>query len=391
MDEEATPVKVELQGNLTTTTAAGNIVSLQQTVCDAAELGWGITELLGRCFQLKAAPPAKLDWESGDKLIAFQEKYTPREKIRALMVYIRFLADSLDVSSSKIDNEGDSEYGRSYVDVLEKKVGQFIQHDLPAAGETREQLREQINERLFFLDLKIHDTLQSRPTAVHKSYMVGRSLASLRWYLGLQVKMPDNDFVEKIRDDYVPLMQPYLSSFASGALKNSLNLWWEAISGNRVRPGPDGEAPKELKKQADIWYSLVTNEREALGYVHPTPKNRRLYRQRYILSVLRVFLPYILIGGFVVLLMLALLVYVIFSNSGSAIAKQFTAGLGLVIAFVVSHNLLSTGGRILEQAVSEVSETIKGSVIGNIRQTILQEEVNDGTFIPPPIVNQQGS
>jgi hypothetical protein len=379
MGEEATPLKVELQGNVTTTTATANIVSLslQQTVGNAAELGWGITELLGRCFALKEAPPAKLDW-TADKLVAFQENYTPREKIRALIVYIRFLADSLDLSLSSIDNEGDSEEDKLYIDVLEETVRKFIQHDLPTSGETREQLREQINERLFFWDLKIHDTLQSRPTVVHKSYLVGRSLASLRWYIGLQDKMPDNDFMLKICNEYVPLMQPHLSTFASGALTNSLDPWWKQISGNLVKPGPDGEAPEGLKKQADIWYSLVTNEREALSYAHPTTKDR----QRYIWRVLQLYLPYFLIGGLLVVILVILLI-VIISQFSSILIKEISAVIGIVVAFALSHNLLSTAGNILEKAVSEVSETIKGSVIENIRHTIQQEEVNDGTIIPP--------
>jgi hypothetical protein len=377
MGEEATPLKVELQGNLTTTTAAANIASLQQTVCKAAELGWGMTELLGRCYALNEAPPPKLDW-TADKLVAFQENYTSREKIRALIVYIRFLADSLDLSLSSIDHEGDSAYGRLYVDVLEEKVDKFIQHDLPASGETPEQLREQINERLFFWDLKIHDTLQSRPTVVHKSYLVGRSLASLRWYPGLQDKMPDKDFMQKICDDYVPLMQPYLSTFASGALKNSLDTWWKAILGKQVQPDPNGDAPARLQEQADIWYSLVTNERDALSYARPTTQDK----QRYIWRVLQLYLPYFLLGGLLVVILVILLIVVI-SQFSSPIVKEISAVIGIVVAFALSHNLLSTASNILEKAVSEVSETIKGSVIENIRHTIQQEEVNDGTLILP--------
>jgi hypothetical protein len=377
MGEEATPLKVELQGNLTTTTAAANIASLQQTVCKAAELGWGMTELLGRCYALKEAPPPKLDW-TADKLVAFQENYTSREKIRALIVYIRFLADSLDLSLSSIDHEGDSEYGRPYIDVLEEKVDKFIQHDLPASGETREQLREQINERLFFWDLNIHDALQTRPTVVHKSYLVGRSLASLRWYPGLLDKMPDKDFMQKICNDYVPLMQPYLSTFASGALTNSLDIWWKAILGKQVQPDPNGDAPARLQEQADIWYSLVTNERDALSYARPTTQDK----QRYIWRVLQLYLPYFILGGLLVVILVILLIVVI-SQFSSPIVKEISAVIGIVVAFALSHNLLSTASNILEKAVSEVSETIKGSVIENIRHTIQQEEVNDGTLILP--------
>jgi hypothetical protein len=384
MSEEATPLatplKVELQGNLTTTTAPPNTVSLslQQTVCKAAELGWGIAELLGRCYALKEPPPPIPDRTTG-KLITFQENYTPREKIRALIVYIRYLADLLDLSSIKIDHEGDSANGTPYIDVLEEKVDKFIQHDLPASGETREQLRAQINERLFFWDLNIHDVYQSRPTVVHKSYLVGRSLSSLRWYIGLQDKMPDNDFMQKICGGYVPLMQPYISTFASGALTNSLEPWWKAISGNLVKPGPDGEAPEKLKQQADIWYSLVTNERDALSYAHPTTQDRR----RYLFRVLQqAYLPYILIGSLLLLLLVILLIVVI-SQFNTPIVKEISAVVGLIVAFAFSHNLLNNVGNILEKAVSDVSATIKGSVIENIRHTIQQEEVNVGTLIPP--------
>jgi hypothetical protein len=382
MDGEVTPVQVELQGNLTTTTTAGIVLSLQQTVSNAAGLGWAITELLGRCFALTEAQPAELDW-SGNTLVAFQEMYTPREKIRALVEYIRFLAESLGVDSCVIDNEGDHEYNKPYIDVLEEDVKQFIQHDLPAPGEALAQLRGKINEHLFFWDLMIHDALQSRPTVVHKSYLVGRGLASPRWYFGLQGKMLDNAFMEKICSEYVLLMQPYVSPFASGALAYSLDPWWKAISVGRVQPGPDGGAPPELHKQADVWFSLVTYEREALSYAPTSPRSRR-----YILKVLQVSWPLFFAGGIGLVLIVALLLFVIISNF-NIIAKEVAAVISLLTAFGVTHTLVNSAGNILQKAVSEVTGTFRGSVIDNIRHSTQQEEVNKATFIPPAIVKRQ--
>src|SRR2546428_6135785 len=121
MDEEATPAQAEQQGTVTTTTIVpqgtdiaitpGDVLSPQQAVSHAAALGWAMAELLGRCFMLKDVQPGELGW-SGDKVMLLQEIYTPREKIRALMVHIRFLADALDVSSCLIDDESDPDNTR---------------------------------------------------------------------------------------------------------------------------------------------------------------------------------------------------------------------------------------------------------------------------------------
>lgn len=51
MDETATPV-LATPGETMTTTTDVPVMSLQQTVRNAAELGWSIAELLGRCFAL---------------------------------------------------------------------------------------------------------------------------------------------------------------------------------------------------------------------------------------------------------------------------------------------------------------------------------------------------
>src|SRR5713101_10201209 len=120
-------------------------ISPQQAVCDAAAFGWAITELLGRCYLLSEAVPALLDW-SGAHLVLLQQSYTPREKIRALMAYIRNLADDLDLSSCTIDDANDADNGKSYVDVLEELVKQFCQYKSDTALDPAfAQLRGNIN------------------------------------------------------------------------------------------------------------------------------------------------------------------------------------------------------------------------------------------------------
>ena len=382
MDEVAMPVQAEPR-EISTAISVGIDMSLQQTVYNAAELGWTIAELLGRCFLLQDEQPVERDW-TGGKLVVPQEIYTPREKIRALVERIHFLADSLGVSSCVIDHENDPDNNRPYIDVLSETVKLLSQHNLDMAAEvTREQLRGKINERLFFWDLKIHDMLQDRPTVVFKAYIVGRSLSALRWYIGLQDKMLNDGFMEKISNEYIPMLQPYVSPFTPGALQSSIEPWWKAISSGQVQPGPDGEAPPELHKQTDIWYSLLTRERNALSYIPPSIVNRR-----YIWKVLQVYWPVFLAGGLGLLLILALLLFVIISQF-NLIAKEVTAVAGLLTLLGVFHSVVNIVGNIMQRAVSEATGTFRGSVIDTIRNSTLQEAINKAIFIPPAAAHQE--
>jgi len=389
MDEEATPAQAEQQATVTTTTivpqgtdiatTSADVLSPQQAVSHAAALGWAMAELLGRCFMLKDVQPGELDW-SGDKVMLLQEVYTPREKIRALMVHIRFLADALDVSSCLIDDESDPDNNRPYVEVLEEHVKLLTKHNTDA--QTREQLRGKVNEHLFFWDLLIHEILQDRATTIPKAYVVGRSLSGLRWYFGLRDKAPDDAFMKKVCNEYIPLLQPYVSPFASGALSYSLEPWWNAISGGQLQPDPDGEGPIELQKQSNIWYSLMTYERDALSYA-PLAVGRH-----YIWRVLRVSWPLFLLGGLALVAIMGLLLYVIISNP-SIITKDVAAVVALLTTLGIVHTLGSTVGNILEKAVSEVTGTFRGTVIDNIKHSTQQEAVNKATFIPPASASQK--
>src|SRR5258706_12845381 len=77
-----------------------------QTVRTAAALGWALVELLGRCFTLYQEVPNVIDWDTGN-LVVLPEIRTPREKLRALVGHIVYLADLLDVSSFIIERKDD--------------------------------------------------------------------------------------------------------------------------------------------------------------------------------------------------------------------------------------------------------------------------------------------
>lgn len=388
MDETVTTTSPDEQGviAITTPSSSASAISLQQTVCDAAAFGWAITELLGRCYLLPEATPPPLDW-SGVHLVLLQQIYTPREKIRALIVYMRDLADALDLSSCTIDhpNVNDSDNGKRYVDVLEELVILFCQHQPdapsnPAASPTREQLRGKINEHLFFWDLQIHDALQDRPTVVPKAYLVGRTLAALRWYVGLQDQQQDGMFVEKVCQEYIPMLAPYISPYATAALANSAGLWWKAISDGQVQIGPDGAAPLELQKQADIWFSLLTNERTSLSFV---PHSLAKASSHYTWKVLQLYWPFFA-GGVIILLVILTLLLVVLLSHYDQVAKGIAAAAGFIAASGVTHLLGSNLGGFLQKATTDVEAT-KGSVISGIRESAEQQAVVKSTYIPPKI------
>lgn len=350
----------------------------QQTVCDAAAFGWGIVELLGRCYLLSGATPGKLDW-SGARLVLLQQVYTPREKLRALMVYIHNLSDYLGLSSCTIDNEKDENHGRAYVDVVKELVKQFCEYQPASPQDTMfDQLRGTINRYLFFWDLQIHDALQERPTAVAKAYQVGRTLAGLRWCIGLQDQPLDGPSVTKVYQEYIPILEPYISPYATAALSNSVGLWWKAIASGQVQPGSDGTVPIELRNQADIWFSLLTNERTAFSYVPPALLKKNSH---YTGKVLRLYWPFFA-AGTAVLLVIVVLVLVALISFHDVASKAIATAAGFIAASGVTHLLGSNLGGFLQKATTDVEAT-RGSVIGSIRETTEQKEAVESTFIAP--------
>ncbi|HET9918423.1 MAG TPA: hypothetical protein VFQ30_01180 [Ktedonobacteraceae bacterium] len=369
----------------TTAVVAPPASGLQQSVHNAAELGWAIAELLGRCFTLPVAKPVELDW-SGGKLMALQGMLTPREKLRALVEHIRYLADTLQVSDCFIDNDPDPDNGKRYIDVIRANVKQLCKDAFDPANEgSFEQLRGKINERVFFWDLKIHDALQDRPAVIHKAYLVGYSLGSLRWCFGLVDTKLDNAYMQKVLHEYLPTLGPYLSQFSVGGLTGSVPPWWDAIMNQLIKPGSDvleGFAPGELQQQGHIWSSLLTGECDALSYVNPTIRNRP-----FIWQVFGMIWPLFLLAILVLLVFVALVVFVVVSYHNQ-IVSGVAALAGFLATFGVVQTLQRNAGDILQKAVSEATATLKGSYLDQIWNANQQKAVNQATFIPPPIVAQ---
>jgi uncharacterized protein YqhQ len=106
------------------------------------------------------------------------------------------------------------------------------------------------------------------------------------------------------------------------------------------------------------------------------------------LKVIQVFWP-LLVGGIIVLvLVVALLVFLIVSNL-NIVTKEITAIIGLLTAFGITNSLVNTIGGIFQKAVADVTGTVRGSVIDNIKHSTQQLAVNQATFIPPTTVHQQ--
>ena len=369
--------------------SADQAASLQQSVSNATALGWAMAELLGRCFVLPEARPAAPAWD-GATLVALQETFTPRETIRALVQYILFLANSLKLSSFVITRDGDPDNNKLYVDVLVDDVTQFTQ--LPAGPDADQQsalLRGKINQRLFFWDLKIQDALQNGPTVINKAYIVGRSLAALRWYLGQQHQILDPGFLQNLCQKDIPVLAPYISPFTTASLAYSVENWGTAISAGQVTPGPvdpEGMAPPELKKQADIWFSLLSGERAALSYVDSSVASRP-----YILRILRFSSPLFIAGIIPLLLVIGLLLYVLFSHLNFVVTAVTTAAASLA-ALGITHSIVTSLGDILLKALSgDILQKVEAHHVGAVKVPMIdsvwnstqQQAVNKAIYIPP--------
>lgn len=348
-----------------------------QTVRTAAALGWALVELLGRCFTLPQDVPSAIDWDTGN-LMVLPENRTPREKLRALVGHIVYLADLLDVSSFIIERKDDEDVNRRYVDVLSEEVALLSQVSRdPAEAEMSKHMRGQINERLFFWDEKIYDAFQNRPVVVYKAYMAGRGLASLRWYFGLQNNVLEEQFLQNLCGEYLRVMSPYLPAFIPGALTYTVNLWGNAIIQGQVEPGEDAGAPPELQRQADLWYSLVTGAADPLSHIDTSKESKG-----FIWKVLRLFWPLVLAGIIVFAAIIVILAIVILSNH-NIIVTGVTAATGLLTLLGTYHSVATNVGSLLQKAASQATSDLKGSLVDSLWNSTQQKEVNKGLYIPP--------
>jgi hypothetical protein len=346
----------------------------------AVALGWSLSELLGRCFLLQDEPTQAETWD-GAQLIALPEVNSPRESVRALMEHILFLAGGLNVGEILINSEVAPSPNAKYAGVLREQVIKLCSGHLDTArGETYQSVLGDINERLYFWDLKIHDALQNYPMVVYKAYLVGQSLAALRWYFNSERSALNQDILNKICHEYIPLLGPYLPPFATGALSNSVAVWGKAAITNQVMQDNTPYAPDELHKQAHIWYDMLTGARNPLSYVDTTT-----HGTRYIWRVVRVAWPLFLLhflALFLILVVFIIALVVIVANLGP-IFKEITALAGLLALVGASHFALNNVVGVAEKALVHTGGAIKGSLIDATWHATQQEAVNGATCIMP--------
>ena len=367
---------------ITTAPVQTTAVNLQaqadaQTVRTAAAFGWALVELLGRCFTLPQQAPNVIDWDTG-KLVVLPEIRTQREKLRALVGHIAYVADLMDVSSIIIERKDDEAVNKRYVDVLVELVTLLSQTSRdPAEAAQSKEICGEINQRLFFWDEKIYDAFQNRPVEICKAYMAGRGLAALRWYFGQQDSVFDDQFLQHLCGEYLRVISPFLPPFMPGALVYSVNVWGNAIIHGQVKPGQDGGAPPELQRQADIWYSLVTGTADPLIHVDTSRESKG-----FIWKVLRLFWPLMLAGLVVFAVIVGLLVLVIVSNP-NIILTGVTAAAGLLTLLGTYHTVVTNVGGILEKAASHTAGELKGSLIDSLWNSTQQKEVNQAMYVAP--------
>lgn len=346
----------------------------------AVALAWSLAELLGRCFQLDDKAAHTVTWD-GSQLFALPEINTPREKIRALMEHILYLASLLNVDAIPIDStDADGAYS-TYAGVLSEQIRKLSSGDFDT-GETRQSVLGGINERLYFWDLKIHDTLQNYPAVVYKAYLVGHSLAALRWYFPSVRFALDQEALDKICNRDIPSLGPYLPPFATGALSNSVEVWGKAaIAGQAMMDGVP-YSPQQLHTQAQIWHDILTGMRAPLSYVDPSQ-----HGTRYIWRVTRMAWPLFLLHFLFLLVILAVVLVVVIVNF-DAVVKAVTAVAGLLALASTAHFALSNINGIVEKALTQTTGAVKGSLIDSLWHSTQQKAVNQATLIAPPPLPQ---
>ncbi|HEV2581174.1 MAG TPA: hypothetical protein VGT44_10020 [Ktedonobacteraceae bacterium] len=358
--------------------AAMQAQQLARQVHTAVALGWSLSELLGRAFLLKDdAVPNDPAW-NGAQLIALPEADSAHEKVRALMEHILFLADVLDVRAIPIDSDAAPTEGATYADVLRELVKKLSTGRFDVGnGEMQQSVLGSINERLFYWDYKIHYVLQNNPMVVHRAYLVGQSLGALRWYYRSERSALDQETLDKVCHEYIPMLGPYLPPFATGALSNSVEVWGKAALTGQVMQDNSPYSPVELHNQAHIWYDILTGSRRPLSYV-----DNATHGARYMLRVARVAWPLFVFPLVALLLILVVALVVILANFDQVV-KAVAAAATLVALVSTSHLATSNITVFVERALSHSSDVFKGSPIESLWQSTQQKAVNDATCILP--------
>jgi hypothetical protein len=394
-----------------------------EIVRNAAALGWALTELLSRCYTLQPLTDAekaarKTRW-NGASLFILPPIRSPRQQIVAQMLLIHSLATQLKVDALEIVGDQTVPPHTLYIAELEKDVAALCRDD--CAAEQFPTLKGHINERIYYWDMNIYEALQNaspEPDAMYaylNAYLVGRSIAALRWYSGPNnYSSPTDD--QHVRDDilnegslerlcdHVQLMAPSpLSTFAAIAIANSLKPWGKAFLDKSINLNKDGDAIPELQYQATIWHDLLITARDPRTFVTPSS-----FTWRYTLRVALFVLPLILMGIAMAAVITVLLLFLVgliwplivktFTTDKTLLAIVTTIGTGFALIAGVGTTIptVRTVWQWLIQKVQSNADQNAGAAVGSAQSSVFamlwdeaqQEAINQATYVPVPSIGQ---
>ncbi len=202
----------------------------------AIALGWAMTELLGRCVVFKRELIERIQKNDpllipkfGEHTVILSPIRDRRERARAVMGRILFLASVLGISDCKIDRPckvGSSDHellnSLKYTEALDQKVGELC-NDGQKTAEEIEDLCAKINWLLYYWTETVQVELQKLPPEVYNGYTVGRGFSTIRWYIGIGAG-GDNVYQT---GEFVSKNQDKINTAISTTEKNALNLFWQ--------------------------------------------------------------------------------------------------------------------------------------------------------------------
>ncbi len=219
----------------------------------ATALGWAMTELLGRCVVLKRELIARAQKDDHLPIPNFKECTVilspirdQRERARAVMGRILFLAEMLGIADCKIDQhyvngstDPELKLNSPYTDALNKKVGALC-HDAQKTVEDIKDISAKINWLLYYWTKIVQVKLQELPPEVYNGYTVGRGFSTIRWYIGIGADCRDVYQTGDNKDNY-----PAEISLAIWFIERFLTLWHPKV-------GTGGQ--NDLSKTSAIWF-----------------------------------------------------------------------------------------------------------------------------------------
>jgi hypothetical protein len=323
----------------------------KQDIVRVVALGWSLIELLGRCFALEIPTPEKeleeKKWD-GERMIMISPAFNSQKRLQDLVRFVQTLVEQLKLMDGKDHTTGKNKTDTCFLGTIETNINDlYLLGDEDKKAGKEKPLLGGINECLFNWDIEIRQKLQNNSKQFRNNYdfmnayMVGKGFAALRWYheppkgkqgwirrvfspLFLyfqhlirkrkesdtasdsisQATSIDDCFLATLQQR-VQLLEPYLDTFAPLALAFTIKHWKKALVKQKIF-ARNKHVSSKLQDQADIWYDLLTAERDPMTYVTPSAIS-----WRYTRKVLFFALPYVFLGIVLALGITVLIAYLI--------------------------------------------------------------------------------